>query len=57
MTKKRADEIIREVIYANLRIMPELENSNDAFHVGRMVGSMQRQLEIELLKEVEGEEE
>ena len=36
--------------------MPKMENSEDAFHVGRMVGQMQRQLEIELSLEVEPQE-
>ena len=53
MTQERADEIVRKVIYANLDVMPQMENSGDAFHVGRMVGQMQRQLEIELALEVE----
>ena len=47
MTQERANEIVRKVIYARLNIMPRMENSEDAFHVGRMVGEMQRQLEIE----------
>lgn len=53
MTQERADEIVRKVIYANLNVMPKMKDSEDAFHVGRMVGQMQRQLEIELSKEVE----
>lgn len=53
MKKERADEIVRKVIYANLNVMPKMKDSEDAFHVGRMVGQMQRQLEIELSKEVE----
>ena len=56
MTQKRADEIVRKVIYARLNVMPKMENSEDAFHVGRMVGQMQRQLEIELSLEVEPQE-
>lgn len=52
MTKERADEIVRNVIYARLNVMPKMKDSEDAFHVGRMVGQMQRQLEIELSLEV-----
>lgn len=57
MTQERADEIVRKVIYARLKVMPKMENSEDAFHVGRMIGQMQRQLEIELSLEVEAESE
>jgi hypothetical protein len=57
MTQKRADEIVRKVIYARLNVMPKMENSEDAFHVGRMIGQMQRQLEIELSLEVKAESE
>ena len=53
MTQKRADEIVRKVIYARLNVMPKMKDSEDAFHVGRMIGQMQRQLEIELSLEVE----
>lgn len=56
MTQERVDEIVRKVIYSMLNIMPKMENSEDAFHVGRMIGQMQRQLEIELSLEVENEE-
>lgn len=56
MTQERADEIMRKVIYANLRLMPMMENSENAFHVGRMVGAMQEQLEMELSLEVEPQE-
>lgn len=56
MTQERADEIIRNVVYATLKYMPELENSIDAFHVGRMMGRMRRQLEIELSLEVDQQE-
>lgn len=52
MTQERADEIVRKVIYARLTVMPELNNSVEAFNVGRMIGQMQRQLEIELALEV-----
>ena len=56
MTQQRADEIVRKVIYARLNAMPKMENSEDAFHIGRMIGQMQRQLEIELSLEVEPQE-
>ena len=52
MTQERADEIVRKVIYAKLNVMPKLKDSEEAFHIGRMVGQMQRQLEIELSEEV-----
>ena len=57
MTQSRADEIVRKVIYARLNVMPKMGNSEDAFHVGRMIGAMQRQLEIELSLEVDKNEE
>lgn len=57
MTQERAEEIVRKVIYAKLNMMPELENSEEAFQVGRMIGQMQIQLEIELLTEVQAESE
>lgn len=53
MTQKRADEIVRKVIYARLNVLPKMKDSEEAFHVGRMVGQMQRQLEIELAQEVD----
>lgn len=56
MTQERANEIMRKVIYANLRLMPMMENSDVAFHVGRMVGAMQERLEVELSLEVNSEE-
>ena len=56
MTQKRADEIVRKVIYARLNTMPKLKDSEEAFHIGRMIGQMQRQLEIELSLEVELQE-
>lgn len=56
MTQERANEIVRKVIYARLNVMPKMENSEDAFHVGRMIGQMQRQLEIELSQEVDKSE-
>ena len=57
MTQERADEIVRKVIYARLNVMPKMTDSEDAFHVGRMIGQMQRQLEIELSLEVEKQAE
>lgn len=53
MTQERADEIVRKVIYARLNVMPKMKDSEDAFHIGRMIGQMQRQLEIELSLEVD----
>lgn len=53
MTQERADEIVRRVIYARMACMPKMGNSEEAFHIGRMIGQMQRQLEIELSSEVE----
>lgn len=53
MTQERADEIVRKVIYARFNVMPKMKDSDDAFHIGRMIGQMQRQLEIELSLEVE----
>ena len=57
MTQERADEIVRKVIYARLSVMPKMKDSEDAFHVGRMIGQMQRQLEIELSLEVKEQAE
>lgn len=56
MTQERANEIVRKVIYANLNIMPQMEDGEVAFFVGRMIGLMQRQLEFELSLEVEPQE-
>ena len=53
MTQERANEIVSKVIYARLNILPKMKDSEEAFHVGRMVGQMQRQLEIELALEVD----
>ena len=57
MTQERADEIVRKVIYARLNVIPKMTNSEEAFHIGRMIGQMQRQLEIELSLEVDKNEE
>ena len=56
MNQQRADEIIRKVFYANFRIFPThcTEEEKD-FHIGRMVGEMQKTLEIELTKEIDKE--
>ena len=57
MTRERADEIVRKVIYIQLNYMPyDTIDNVSAFHVGRMLGQMQRQLEIELSLEVESQE-
>jgi len=54
MTQERADEIIRKVFYANFKVFPTHCDSSEEkdFHIGRMVGEMQKTLEIELAKEV-----
>ena len=53
MTGKRADEILRKVFYSNFRSFPRAKEENRDFHIGRMIGEMQKTLEIELTKEVE----
>ena len=57
MTQERADEIVRKVFYANFRIFPAkcVSSEEKDFHIGRMVGEMQKTLEIELAKEVQNE--
>ena len=57
MTRERADEIVRMVMYRHIDMMEKPRDNIDAFHVGRIMGMMQRQLEIELEKEVEQEKE
>jgi hypothetical protein len=53
MTKERADEIERLVIYKFINYMPhDTIDPVSAFHVGRMVGMMQETLKRELEKEV-----
>lgn len=53
MTQERADEILRKVFYANFKIFPtHIPSEEKDFHIGRMVGKMQKTLEIELAKEV-----
>ena len=53
MTQQRADEIVRKTIYGSLNVMPKLKDSEEALHVGRMLGKMQKTLEIELPLEVD----
>lgn len=54
MTGQRKDEIIRQVIYNSFNFMPfDTIDTTSAFHVGRMMGVIQKQLECELAKEVE----
>ena len=56
MTKERAEEIERLVIYKVLNYMPyDTIDPVSAFHVGRMVGIAQETLKRELEKEVENE--
>lgn len=58
MNKERAIEIERRVIYGNLNYLPDNTiDSVSAFHVGRMVGMMQKTLRDELDKEVTKDEE
>lgn len=53
MTSERANEIERKVIYAELNYMPyDTIDNVSAFHVGRMMGIMQKTLHNELEKEV-----
>ena len=53
MTKERANEIERKVIYMELNYMPyDTIDNVSAFHVGRMLGMMQKTLHDELEKEV-----
>lgn len=57
MTRERTDEIIRMVMYRYIDMMKKPKDNIDAFHTERIMGMMQRQLEIELAKEVEQEME
>ena len=53
MTEERANEIERKVIYTQLNYMPyDTIDNVSAFHVGRMLGMMQKTLHDELEKEV-----
>lgn len=54
MTKERANEIERLVIYKAFNYMPfDTIDPVSAFHVGRMIGIIQETLKKELEKEVE----
>jgi hypothetical protein len=54
MKKERAEEIERKVVYAQMNYMPfDTIDAVSAFHVGRMLGMMQKALHEELQKEVE----
>lgn len=62
MTKARADEIVRLSFYRHIdnlvgALEQNCENAEVAFDVGRYVGMMQRDLEHELSKEIEGDEQ
>lgn len=53
MTQERANEIERKVIYAELNYMPyDTIDNVSAFHVGRMLGIMQKTLHDELKNEI-----
>lgn len=57
MTKERANEIERKVIYTQLNYMPyDTIDNVSAFHIGRMLGIMQKILHDELEKEIENKE-
>lgn len=61
MTKARADEIVRLTFYKYIDIMAdymkrECEDLKVSFEVGRCIGLMQKDLETELAKEVEGKQ-
>lgn len=58
MTQERANEIERKVIYAELNYMPyDTIDNVSAFHIGRMLGIMQKTLHDELEKEIENKED
>ncbi len=57
MTEERADEIITNVIYKSLNTLPKMRDNMDAFYVGKLIGLMERQLEIELGKEIEEDDD
>lgn len=58
MTPERANEIERKVIYTQLNYMPyDTIDNVSAFHVGRMLGIMQKTLHDELEKEIENKED
>ena len=54
MTQERAYEIERKVMYMLLNYMPyDTIDNVSAFHVGRMLGMMQKTLHGELEKEID----
>lgn len=55
MKEERANEIVRKVFYANFNMLPPITDEKTAFHIGRMLGKMQKILEIELEKEISKE--
>ena len=58
MTRERALEIERAVIYRQMNIMPvDNLNGTNAFDIGRVFGIMQKTLEDELAKEIDKEQE
>ena len=58
MTQERANEIERKVIYTQLNYMPyDTIDNVSAFHIGRMLGIMQKTLHNELEKEIGNKEE
>lgn len=58
MTQERADEIVRKVIYTQLNYMPyDTIDNVSAFHIGRMLGIMQKTLHDELEKEIKNKED
>lgn len=58
MTQERANEIERKVIYVQLNYIPydTLDNVS-AFHIGKMIGLMQKTLHDELEKEITDKED
>lgn len=57
MNKSRADEIVRFTFYRHIdnlvgMLTKNCDNAEVAFDVGRYIGMMQKDLEIELDKEV-----
>lgn len=62
MNKARSEEIIRKTFYSNIgnlagALSRDCDNSEVAFDVGRYVGMMQKNLEHELEKEVNENEQ
>ena len=56
MTKERALEIERSVIYAYLHMFTERMPVEKAFYVGRIIGMMHETLKREIEKEIEPQE-